>query len=109
MTDETPIDEEDGDEGYERLKRELWAHGVPAAYKALLAVAEDPKAPAPARATAGGHLFRAAGVFARADKEEVDNESPDHTSLADLEKELAQIRARNAALQRKYDSKSVFD
>ena len=53
----------------EDIQRELLhriqTEGVLVAYEAALAVARDPKAPAPARATASTTLFRVAGYFDR--------------------------------------------
>ena len=43
--------------------------GVIAAYEASLAICRDPQAPAPARATASGTIFRAAGMFDRKDSD----------------------------------------
>lgn len=47
----------------EEARRTIVLNGVPAAVKALTEIANDTKAPAPARATAGTSLFRAAGLF----------------------------------------------
>lgn len=49
------------------------ARGAKAAAQALIEVCEDPKAPAPARATAGTALLRAAGMF---DKESREDDKP---------------------------------
>lgn len=45
------------------LLRRIRTEGILAAYEAALDVCRDKKAPAPARATASGVLFRVAGLF----------------------------------------------
>jgi len=45
------------------LLRRIRTEGIEAAYEAALDVCRDKKAPAPARATASGVLFRVAGLF----------------------------------------------
>lgn len=68
MTDRSESDFDDGaDDAREWLREDLNKRGARSAYAALLAVCEDPKAPAPARATAGVALLRAAGMFERKD------------------------------------------
>lgn len=83
--------DESPEEAREWFHREVKTRGVRIAYKALTSVCEDPKAPAPAKATAGVAILRAAGVFARADE---DPEIEPH------EMTPAQL-ARAAALARK--------
>lgn len=53
----------DREEAMERVRHQVQTVGIEAASKALIDVCNDPKAPAPARATAGTTLFRAAGFF----------------------------------------------
>ena len=57
------------------LMQRIQTEGVQAAYEASLAVCRDDKAPAPARATASGTLFRVAGYF---DKQERDRTKEPH-------------------------------
>ena len=45
------------------LRERVEAEGIEIAYKALLAVCGDPKAPAQAKATAATTIFRAAGML----------------------------------------------
>lgn len=47
----------------ERAKHLLQTEGVIAAVEALVAVCRDPKAPAPAKSTAGTSILRAGGFF----------------------------------------------
>jgi hypothetical protein len=59
----------------EAAQRELLirmrTEGVNAAYAASLAICRDPKAPAPARATASATIFRVAGYFDRTEGDNV--------------------------------------
>ncbi len=52
------------------LRRKIQTEGAEAAYAALVAVCNDSKAPAPAKATAGTSLLRAAGYFEKVDDPE---------------------------------------
>lgn len=81
------------------LLRRIHTEGVLAAYEAALAVCNDPKAPAPARATASATLFRVAGYFDR--KGEGDRDKEPHEMTPD---ELAQaVRRAQARLQSNED------
>ncbi len=51
------------EEAQAELLHRVHTEGVLAAYEASLAICRDPKAPAPARATASSTLFRVAGYF----------------------------------------------
>jgi len=55
---------------FDELRKEIRREGARAAFEALLAVCKDPKAPAPARATAATSIFRASGLFERSDNTE---------------------------------------
>ena len=78
----------------EWFRQEVATVGLRAAYKALKDVCEDPKAAAPAKATAGVALFRAAGAFANTD-DESDIELDQMTA--------AQLARERQRLQRKID------
>ena len=53
-------------EALERARHKLQTEGIEAAVEALVSVCRDPKAPAPAKSTAGTSLLRANGFFDRA-------------------------------------------
>jgi hypothetical protein len=66
--------------------------GLRIAYEALTGVCKDPKAPAPAKATAGVALLRAAGVF---DAPEDDSDvSPAEMAPEQLNRAIAKARRR---------------
>lgn len=72
------------------LLRRIHTEGVVVAYEAALAVARDPKAPAPARATAATTLFRVAGYLDRpASDRQV---QPHEMTPEELAAELRRIR-----------------
>lgn len=75
----------------ERIQTE----GVEAAYEASLAVCRDQKAPAPARATAAGTLFRVAGYFEKRD---------DRTDLQPHEMSPEQLQAAIKKVRRKLET-----
>ncbi|WP_428675636.1 hypothetical protein [Reyranella sp.] len=62
-------DFESPEEALEALAREMRTTGAREAYQTLLSVCRDPKAPAPAKATAGVALLRAAGLMAANEKQ----------------------------------------
>ncbi|WP_062017263.1 hypothetical protein [Aureimonas sp. AU4] len=76
----------------------LGSEGLEAAADAAISVCRDPKAPAPARATAAGLIFRATalGGFGKEEDEGLDKEahemSPEETrrALARLQRKLAE-------------------
>ncbi len=68
---------------HERVYELLHTRGITAAINGLIAVAEDPQAPAPARATASAALFRAAGFF-DGDKEDLADKKPSELSPDEL-------------------------
>lgn len=74
------------------LLERIQTEGVRAAYEASLAVARDPKAPAPARATASATLFRVAGYFA---VKERDEKEPHEMTAEELSAAIAELTARN--------------
>lgn len=67
MSDPTNEFEETPEESLEWVRHDIKVHGARAAYAALLDVCENPKAPAPSKATAGVALLRAAGMFDKTD------------------------------------------
>lgn len=79
----------------EETQRELFqriqTEGALVAYEAALAVARDPKAPPPARATAATTLFRVAGYFDRSAAADRDVE-PHQMTPDQLAAELRRIR-----------------
>lgn len=66
--DEQMDDHESPDEVRDQLLHDLKTNGARCAYDALVAVCKDGKAPAPAKATAGVALLRAAGFFTASDE-----------------------------------------
>jgi hypothetical protein len=64
----------------EAQRRRIALTGVEAAVSALIGVCEDPKAPAPAKATAGTSLLRAAGLFDRVQDAHQDKEASEMTA-----------------------------
>lgn len=72
----------------EQAKHLLQTEGVIAAVEALLAVCRDPKAPAPAKATAGTSILRAGGFF------DQKNNEPDKDLSQMSWEELSEYRNR---------------
>lgn len=113
------FDEEPGEDSPELarevLDRELRTVGARAAYDALLQVAQDAKAPAPARATAGVAILRAAGFFARDD--EAHSGKGDHEmTLEEMDRKIQRLERRSKKLRKgsspseeRTPSASVFD
>ena len=93
----------------ERFRRKAQTEGLDTAYRALIEVLNDSKAPAPARATAGGLMLRAAGVFSKKFEEDGESEDGglDGASLAELETMLKQLRAKDRKLERLSKSEKV--
>lgn len=68
MNDDAELDElidESPAQAREWFRRQVRTHGLRVAYRTAVAVCEDPKAAAPAKATAAGLLLRAAGVLTK--------------------------------------------
>ncbi|PNG26221.1 hypothetical protein CR492_08835 [Methylocella silvestris] len=76
-------------EAFADLKKLIRREGVEVAYATLLSVCNDPKAPAPARATAATSIFRAAGLF-----DKVENAADDKPLSEMTHAELDQIIRR---------------
>lgn len=81
------------------LLDDLQTNGVRAAYSALLDVCRDPKAPAPAKATAGVALLRAAGVFAAGDDAKSKKE-PHEMTAEELAADIADLKRRQRQIER---------
>lgn len=78
------------------LLHKVHTEGVQVAYEAAVAVARDPNAPAPARATASATLFRVAGYFqTRANDAAI--KQPHEMTATELESEIQRITARAKA------------
>ncbi len=71
------------------LLQRIRTEGVQAAYEASLAVCNDPKAPAPARATASATLFRVAGFFDK--QERAPEKAPHEMTPEELAAEIEQL------------------
>jgi len=91
-------DGEDADELRAEHIRQLRSVIAGEAIAALRDVVNDPKAPAPARATAGVALLRAAGFFDKAD--ELAAKDPSEMTLAELKAATRKSRARIDQLSR---------
>lgn len=101
MTDEIESERRD-------VLHEIQTRGIRAAANAAIAVCEDPKAPAPAKATAAGLLFRAAalGGFGKADEAERTKELHEMTG-DELDRELR--RMQSSLRERNRENGGVFD
>ncbi|WP_168217418.1 hypothetical protein [Paracoccus liaowanqingii] len=71
--------------------------GAEAAFQALLEVCQDKKAAAPARATAGTSLLRAAGRFDK-DRYRASDKPPEDMSAAELAAAIARLKAEREGL-----------
>lgn len=77
------------------LLRRVQSEGLEVAYDALVAVCKDPKAPAPAKATAGAALFRAGGAFDK-DAQRGNAKPPEEMAAEEISARLAELRAQQA-------------
>jgi len=84
----------------EWFRREVRTRGLKVALNALIDVAADSKAPAPARATAGTSLMRAAGAFSKAEEEALEAKPLDQMTQSEMDRELAKLRARRLRNER---------
>lgn len=73
-------------------RRRIQTDGVTAAVSALIDVCRDSKAPAPAKASAGAALLRAAGLFAQNDEGGAFGKSPSEMSAEELHAAMARLR-----------------
>src|SRR5690349_17735372 len=96
-------------EAMERARHLLQTEGVVAAVEALVGVCRDPKAPAPAKSTAGTSLLRASGFFDRA-VNEPDKELHEMT-FDELRERTAQLERDKAAmlLELEQEEDTAFD
>lgn len=76
------------DEAQKRIDTE----GARVAVAALIEVCRDTKAPAPARATAGTSLLRAAGFFDRTTRED-DSKDASEMTAEQIQRRIAQLQA----------------
>ena len=93
----------DGDEvqqAKEWFRREVRTRGLRVALNALIDVAADSKAPAPARATAGTSLMRAAGAFSKAEEEALEAKPIEQMTAAQMDREIAKLRAQRVKSER---------
>lgn len=106
MTDEEPEDEFDelfGDQtkdARDALRRKIRREGAQAAYDALLTVCRDPRAPSPAKATAGTALLRAAGLLGKKAEEDANETEEKPMTVQQMERYLRQLRKRRQELER---------
>lgn len=94
MTEQDPI------ASRRALLARIQTEGAEAAYDALLGVCKDPKAPAPARATAGVALFRAGGFMDA--KQNASDKRPEEMTAEEIASRIAELRA-----ERDTDEKST--
>ncbi|WP_417433400.1 hypothetical protein [Hoeflea sp.] len=88
----------DGKDGLEEVRDLIRSRGVRAAFNALVEVCENKQAAAPARSSAGTSLFRAAGLFDRAEGG-AGKELHEMTG-AELRQEIQRMEAKQAAMTR---------
>lgn len=84
--------EETPEESLEWVRHDIKVRGARAAYAALLDVCENPKAPAPSKATAGVALLRAAGMFDKAD--DPSDIEPHQMTASQLNRAIKKLRTR---------------
>ncbi|MBZ9889463.1 hypothetical protein LB559_16170 [Mesorhizobium sp. BR1-1-3] len=97
-------------EAFARVSHKLKTVGIEVAVDSLIAVAGDPKAPAPARSTAGTSLLRAAGMISTGSKDAVRaDKSPAEMSPEELEDALTALRQDLAGRRSGEDSDGVFE
>lgn len=79
-------------EALAEARRRIQTDGVTAAVTALIDVCRDAKAPAPAKASAGAALLRAAGLLNPGEESGVFEKSPSEMSSEELQAAIARIR-----------------
>lgn len=89
-------------EAMERARHMLQTEGVEAAVEALVSVCRDPKAPAPAKSTAGTSLLRANGFFDRANTEA--EKEPHQMTMQELRDFTNRIENEKQALLKELDA-----
>src|ERR1044072_4736668 len=84
-----------------QLRRRLKTEGARVAIDTMLAVCQDPKAQASARATCSVGLLRAAGYLGKkADEEDSENEGLDQATAAELQRLMRWRKAENRRLEK---------
>lgn len=108
--------EESPEQVFERVSHRLRTRGLIAAVDSLIAVAEDTKAPPPARATAGTALLRANGLLLTDKATKAGSKTPAELSpeelakvLDKLKRELADRQGGQAADEDDSDESGVFE
>lgn len=94
------------EETQRQLLQKIHTEGVREAYDAALSVCRDPKAPAPARASAAATLFRVAGYFDR--KSDSGREKEPH-EMTPEELDRAVRRAQRQLQAASSVDESIFD
>jgi hypothetical protein len=95
-------------EAFTRVSHKLKTIGIEVAVDSLIAVAGDAKAPAPARATAGTSLLRAAGMISTTKESARTDKSPAEMSPEELDEALTALR-QDLAGRRSGGDDGVFD
>jgi hypothetical protein len=99
MNDIDDTDDSDASLARESLQHDLRTVGARAAYQALLEVCQDKKAPAPARATSGTALLRAAGYFRETDRAD---EKPLHElSIDEINRRIQKLDRKSMSRERR--------
>ena len=84
-----------------QLRHRLKTEGARVAIDTMLAVCQDPKAQASARATCSVGLLRAAGYLGKkADEEDSENEGLDQATAAELQRLMRWRKAENRRLEK---------
>lgn len=93
--DLTGLDDDDHDlapsDAMAEARRRIQTDGVTAAVEALIDVCRDAKAPAPAKASAGAALLRAAGLFTPGEEGGA-GKGPSEMSAEELQAAVARLR-----------------
>lgn len=78
------------------LLHQIQTEGVQVAYETAVAVCRDPKAPAPAKATASATLFRVAGYFEKR-ASDADRKEPHEMTADELAEAIRMMERRSQA------------
>jgi hypothetical protein len=111
MSDDFDDDSEDADESEARLARELRTRGAWIAYRTNVAICQDRKAPASARAQAASNLLRAGGFFTNQDSGSLEKDICEMTAgelAAATRKVLADVE-KNQEVEIKKPGGGLFD
>lgn len=101
------FDDAGEDAELDKVRELIRTEGVRAAYLALRGVCADPKAPAPAKATAGVALLRAAGLFERI--EDPRSKEPHQMTPDELDAHSRALQRKLDRLRRRSGDEGVFD